>query len=251
MCSRVLVSIVIAAAAVPAARAQTQYCRAALAARPRLDADSLEVISSIWRSYPVLATLEGAIVRATARSRIAQDSQGGQVIVAYAPELSIKADSIRADPALARAAAIVLTRLMSGSSPADVGTTAAELYSQWNLPLEPALRLLRANWADPQSRENAVAASLHRFDDPLYRDAARGALCSLAARASGVSQWLGLDDSASAYRALDESEMNLLLGLVGSLSEGQLAGNQMSLHEILPLKNPVSDWIRHYSPDLW
>lgn len=235
------------------ASAQTAFCREALGARPRLDADSS--LGRIYRAYPELRALDTAIVRHAGELRIV----GGEVLPLGAGQAARlfpeEPSKFAADTQLARAAAVVLTYLMAGPSrveSSDQASVASELYEIWHLPPEPAMTLLKANWASAETRKFALNALGGYVGDTALFMAEAAALCSLAARSEGIAEWLGSPANASVADLLDDGEMSLLFRLVVELrpSNGSATTNH-PLRTLLPERNPVSAYIRRWRPELW
>ena len=241
------------AAILSAQQPRADACGSALIQRPRLESDT--AIVTILRTYPILGSLDTLTLKAEEAVRVA----GQEVRPVWADPVSVSVpllvSRLAEDSGLAHATAVLLTRLMSGSSQGasdEQAAAASDLYSSWSLPPDPALMLLGAAWAPPRSRYFAVGALRRYFGDARFFPAAVAALCSLAARAAGVATLASLADTTAAPLVLDSDEWDLLFALTSAL--GQYYARSPSTHllrEYLPAENPVSADIRKYLGRAW
>lgn len=251
-------------------RAQETFCKTALAMRRDRDVDSDLVSPALMSAHPALETLDTAILNPLAQSHASDPLQMGSRVWPSGTAALGYALIFTSDTGYARATAVYLTRFMAGSSRGmspDQAWAASQVYAAWHLPPEPALTLLRANWATPASRSYALAAIGSHVRDSSFYLAGVAALCSLAARSAGVAEWLGVSDTTPTYELLDDEEDDFLSRLgwafdqylearVGRIETAEilqrvLHGQRPQLRAYLPERNPVSAHMRRWNPELW
>jgi len=263
-----LIGTVTALGVVAPLRAQGGFCKSALEARPGLDADSELVSPGFMSAHPALETLDTAILNRLAQGHASDPLEYGRYWPSGTTALGY-ALIFTSDTAYARATAVYLTRFMAGPSRGmslDQAWAASQVYEAWHLPPEPALTLLRANWATATSRNYALAAIGNHVRDSSFNLAGVAVLCSLAARSAGVAAWLGAADTTPPFQLLDDEEEELLSRIGRALEQylearvgpitvenfrRVIEGERPRLRVYLPDRNPVSADIRRWHPELW
>jgi hypothetical protein len=147
----------------------------------------------------------------------------------------------RTDSLQARQIATVLTQLMTDDNSAQA-VVAADLYASWPLPPEPASALLADASQRMFGRTQAVFALRRSWSEPQFYTAALSALCSLAARASGVQSLLPSPKDGRMSVILNEDERDLLSMLTRALIKRRMGGAAETppLVAVLPPGNPVT-----------
>jgi len=155
--------------------------------------------------------------------------------------------SIAADTTLQRNAAFDLSHLFEGGpagATEGMAYVAASIYSDWRLPPEPAAAFL----ADPtfgiRARVRAVRALEPYWSTQTFRRAAAAALCSLAARMSGVSS-MRSDSAISVLSLLNEDEFDLVGDIEAALRKAHERGgpSPTDVLELLPQTNLLTKWL--------
>ena len=129
------------------------------------------------------------------------------------------------------------------------GKEAGYIYAALDLPTGPVERIIKDPSASTGAKFNAVIALQYHMTDDGFAQAAASALCSLSARARGVTAVLG-DPGMPAREALSDDELGLLSELVAALERYRPHG-VLSLRQMLDVSNPVGRFVQSSVPSLW
>jgi hypothetical protein len=141
-------------------------------------------------------------------------------------------------------AARVLAQIMRGEL--DGFTTvqavvASDLYNMWNLPPGPGAELVADPLVGARPRALGLFAVEKHWASEELRRPVESAICSLAARAAGVSEFAGRMPGFQLALILDDEEMNLYHWLLRALdvAEERAPGTWKRAVRMLPAGNPL------------
>jgi hypothetical protein len=156
-----------------------------------------------------------------------------------------------ADSDGAWAVAYALTDIMRGGSAGytDVqATVAAHLYRTWELPFEPAARLVADPSESARARALALAALQDHWKERRLQDLAARSFCWLAVRALALQEANRAAPNARPDEMLDADEMQLLDVLISSAMAGASSQPDGSASiwylRSLPAASPVTQELR-------